>query len=92
MLGLVSVILLSFKSQNTGSLQVVYQANDSSNAQSFTILYQVFGRNIEEDLAGETRGDLKHLFLAQIRGERDELAEIERGQALQDARDIFEVR
>jgi len=52
----------------------------------------VFGRNIEEDLAGETRGDLKHLFLAQIRGERDELADIERGDALQDARDIFEVR
>lgn len=51
---------------------------------------EVFNRNIEEDLAGETRGDLKHLFLSQVRGDRDELAEIERGDALRDAREIFE--
>ena len=45
-----------------------------------------------EDLRDETSGDFKHLLLAMVLAERDELFEIDEDAATEDAQAIFDVR
>lgn len=50
----------------------------------------IFERGLVDDLRDETSGDFKHLMLAMVLAERDELFEIDEDSATEDAQAIFD--
>ena len=54
--------------------------------------HELFDRLLADDLRDETSGDFKHLLMAIVLGERDELFEIDEDAAQEDAQNIFDVR
>jgi len=53
---------------------------------------EIFERSLADDVRDETSGDFKHLLMAMILAERDELFEVDEDQAAEDAQAIFDVR
>ena len=51
----------------------------------------MFERGLADDLRDETSGDFKHLLLAMVLAERDELFEVDEDAAEADAQAIFDV-
>jgi len=52
--------------------------------------HELFDRLLADDLRDETSGDFKHLLMAIVLGERDELFEIDEDAAQEDAQNIFD--
>ena len=53
--------------------------------------HELFDRLLADDLRDETSGDFKHLLMAIVLGERDELFEVDEDAAQEDAQNIFDV-
>lgn len=53
---------------------------------------ELFDRSLADDVRDETSGDFKHLLMAMILAERDELFEVDEDQAQADATAIYEVQ
>jgi len=51
---------------------------------------EMFERSLADDLRDETSGDFKHLLLALVIGERDELFDVDEDAAQEDAQNIFD--
>uniref|UniRef100_H2ZA48 Annexin n=1 Tax=Ciona savignyi TaxID=51511 RepID=H2ZA48_CIOSA len=54
------------------------------------VYHELFDRGLADDLRDETSGDFKHLLMAVTLGERDELFDVDEGQAEADAQAIFD--
>ena len=54
--------------------------------------FEIFERGLADDLRDETSGDFKHLLMAMVLAERDELFEIDEDAAQEDAQAIFDVQ
>lgn len=49
-----------------------------------------FGRELKDDLAGELKGDLQRLFVAQVSAQRDHGDSVDRDKAERDAKELYE--
>ena len=56
-----------------------------------TAYTEMYERSLVDDLRDETSGDFKHLLLALINGNRDELFEVDEDAAQADAQAIYDV-
>lgn len=57
---------------------------------TLTSVILVYGKELEEDVAGDTSGHFKRLLIGLLQADRDESKEFDRNKAKQDAQAIFE--